>query len=389
MSLSQDRLAQVTSLEPHAVLRYLGAHGWTFAENYGRGQIWQFIPPDSTDTRPFQVLVPLDAALRDYPERMAELLDTLGTVEDRRPSEILRGLFMPSSDTQYLRLQPLGPPGTAPLLDVVPALIGLQELMLSAATSALSLQPQSVQPPVRPSPARNFVGGVRLGQTQVGSYIIAVQTALPQPEPQQLSIFDTPSTSPAEPFERKVSRTLYAGILSARDAAEHALKTNDLSLFERFAPTGLSANLCEALVKIGGKEGRDFDLRFNWSPDYPIGLKTHPLTFRRRSLQVLADGAKDLRARLGEHGVRVRGTVVRLHREASEGPGEVTISGYTLGDEYQRNRRYRMFLAAEPYSEANRAHDQGHEVQVLGDVEMSGNRAHIRPVHQFQVINVD
>lgn len=389
MSISQNWTNEAGSLTPPAVFRYLSARGWNFAENYGRGQIWQYLPPGSQDSRPFQVLVPLDTELRDYHERIVELLDTLGVVEDRRPSDILRDVSMPPSDRQYLRLLPAGPPGTAPLVDVLPALTGLQELMLSAATSALSPLPQAVQPPVRPTQARSFVGGVRLGQTQVGSYIIAVQTELPEPDPQQLSIFDTPTVSPTEPFERKVSRILYAGILCARDAAEYALRTDDLSHFERYAPTGLSANLCEALVKIGGRDGQSFDLRFDWSPDFPIGRPTPPLAFRKESLAALASGARDLRARLGERDVLVRGSVVRLHREASEGPGEATIAGYTLGDEYQRSRRFRMHLDAASYSEANRAHDQGHEVEVQGDVEMSGNRAHIRSVHRFEVINVD
>lgn len=384
IEITDAEFEQAAGTAPKAVLRYLRARGWEYAGDFGRGQLWELRAADDPGP-PFQVLMPLDQRVRDYPGRIVDLLETLSAVEGRRPAEILREMSLPPADWQYLRLVPPGPSGTAPLVDLVPALAGLRDLMTAAAAATVATEPQPVQPAQKPQKVKEYVASVRLDQTRVGSYVVAAHTPLSEP-PLQPEL-PLPDVLPQEPFERLVSRRLYAGVVCAHQAAERSVAADSLDDFARYAHAGLSANLCEALVRIAGEERRGYELSFAWAADLPVEQDTPPVAIGRRLLGALEEGAKDLRARLGRRGVMVRGTVVRLRRESSRGPGEVTVSGY-LVDEDDRTRRVRMTLGREHYDRAAFAHKEGHEVVVRGDLEVRGTAARMERVADFTVHHV-
>jgi hypothetical protein len=384
-AITDAEFEQAAGTAPKAVLRYLRARGWGFARDFGRGQLWELRTADDHGP-PFQVLVPLERQVRDYQSRVADLLETLSAVEGRRPAEILREMSLPPADWQYLRLVPPGPSGTAPLVDLVPALAGLRDLMTAAAAATVATEPQPVQPAQKPQRVKDYVASVRLDQTRVGSYVIAAHTPLSEPPAQpELPL---PDALPQEPFERLVSRRLYAGVVCARQAAERSVAGDSLDDFARYVHAGLSANLCEALVRIAGEERRGYRLSFAWSADLPVEQSTPPVAIGQRLLGALEEGAKDLRARLGRRGVMVRGTVVRLRRDFPRGPGEVTVSGY-LVDEDDRTRRVRMTLGREHYDRAALAHKEGHEVIVEGDLTVHGTAARMERVTGFHLQYVD
>ncbi|MEU0936164.1 hypothetical protein [Embleya sp. NPDC005971] len=374
-------------------MRYLHAHGWQAAEHFGRSRVWEYSPPDDPEP-PFQVLVAADRSLRDYEKRMLDLLEAVARVESRAPTQVLSDLEMPSSDQQFLRLWPRTPSGTAPLVDVVPALSGLKDMMLSAATTADAQcegkPPAPIQNGQRPARARDFVSGVRLGQTQAGSYILAVQTPIPDVEPQSILPFeDETSRTARQPYARAVTTFLYTGALTAATAAREILRrdTTDV-LLEDYAAGGVSANFCEALARIGGEEHNTFGLTFAWSPDLPVSQPTEPLSFDRHMQYALKEGAAALRQRYGQRNALVRGIIVRLNREQTSGPGEITIAGLVAGEEAVRSRRFRVHLGEADYAEAAVAHHEGNEVAVVGDLERRANRTHIVHVREFTVVRI-
>ncbi|MBT2524552.1 hypothetical protein J7E91_03690 [Streptomyces sp. ISL-99] len=386
--ISDAEFDRAAELAPHALLRYLRGRGWSPLRDYGRGQLWVLPVPDDP-ALPYEVMVPLDRRPRDYGDRVADVLETLSAVEARRPGDVLREIALPPADWQYLRLLPPGPSGTAPLVDLVPALTGLKELMTAAAAAALAPEPQPVQPSQKPQRVKDFVSSVRLDQTRVGSYVIAAHTPLPEPPPQSELIFDDfADESRREPFERLVSRRLYAGVLCAYQAAKRTLEEDSLDDFAQYASAGVSANLCEALVRISGEERRTYELSWAWSGELPVEQETPPVSIPTLLIPALEAGAKDLRARLGQRDAFVNGTVVRLDRSLPYGPGEATVLGATDGEEGRRPRRYRMVLEQDDYSRATFAHREGHEVTVRGDVVMRGGHARLEPVTGFTVRHV-
>ncbi|WP_406731776.1 hypothetical protein [Streptomyces sp. NBC_01794] len=384
IAISEAEFSRVKDLATASLLRYLRGRGWSPLRDYGRGQLWVLPVPDDTG-EPYEVMVPLDRRPRDYADRVADLVETLSLVEARRPADVLREMSLPSADWQFLRLTPPGPSGTAPLTEVVPALAGLRDLMTAAAAAEAAPQPQPVQPAQKPQRVKDHVASVRLDQTRVGSYVVAVHTPLPETPAQEFLFDDEPFR---EPFERRVSRRLYAALICAREAADLSLRNDELADFARYVPAGLSANLCEALVKIGGDGGPGFSMDFTWSADLPLEQPTKPVRLARQQLEALDAGAKDLRARLGRHDMTLVGSVVRLHRELPHGPGAVTVAGSFEDRDDGRLRRVRMTLNQDDYGRAAEAHRRGDEVIVRGDLTALGNAPRMENIRLLAVRHV-
>ncbi|GGP71253.1 hypothetical protein GCM10010278_56170 [Streptomyces melanogenes] len=355
--------------------------------------MWEWRPQDEPGP-PYELLVPVQRR-RDYAGRVADILETLAVVEARPPGDILREMRLPPVDWQFLRLVPPGPSGTAPLLDLVSALTGLKELHTAAASSALG--PQAVQPAQKPQRVKDHVAAVRLDQTRVGSYVIAVHTPLPEgpygghDQTGQGALFDGTEarrsmlhSDSSEPFARRVSRMLYAGVACARAAADSTLAGDSVPHVEHMAGAGLSANLCEALVKIAGEERRDFSLAFAWSSERPMEQPSPPVAIGGLHAGALEAVAKDLRERLGrEEGAMLHGVVTKLHWDVN--PSEATVYGSLLHADSLRHRRVRVELRAEDIDRATEAGRNGWEVTVRGDLEPRGTGVRMRGVTEFVV----
>ncbi|MGW2790790.1 hypothetical protein ACWC9H_12800 [Streptomyces sp. NPDC001251] len=395
-AITDAEFEEAAGLAPVVVRRYLSGKGWSAERDLSGAELWEWRPSQEPgapfDPAPYELLVPVQRR-RDYAGRVADILETLAVVEERRPGDILREMQLPPVDWQFLRLLPPGPSGTAPLLDLVSALSGLKDLHTAAAASALT--PQAVQPGRKPQAVKDHVAAVRLDQTRVGSYVIAAHTPLPdvpygeQGRMGQGALFDDSDLDdfpvlPSEPFARKVSRMLFAGVACARFVAEATLAEDSVPHFEHLGNAGLSANLCESLVKIAGEERRDFSLAFAWSPEMPMEQPSPPVAITGLHVRALEAVAQDLRERLArEQDAVLHGVVTKLHRDVN--PREATIYGSFLHEDSQRQRSVRVELRPEDLDKAADAWRHGLEVAVTGDLEPRGTGVRMRRVGTFAV----
>ncbi|MET8247853.1 hypothetical protein ABZV31_27695 [Streptomyces sp. NPDC005202] len=192
-----------------------------------------------------------------------------------------------------------------------------------------------------------------------------------------------PDLQPSEPFARRVSRMLFAGVTCARAAAEETLTRDSLDGFARYTGAGLSANLCEALVKIAGEEQRSFSLAFDWSSEMPMEQDSPPVTLTPLHVRALEEGAKELRERAArEEGAVLHGVVTRL---SGQGDRQATIYGSLDHEDASRVRSVRVELRAEDVDKATVAWRDGLEVAVHGDVEPYGTGVRMRGVRAFVV----
>ncbi|MEV4865843.1 hypothetical protein [Streptomyces ossamyceticus] len=390
-AITDAEFEQAATLAPGVVRRYLSGKGWSAERDLSGAELWEWRPQDEPGP-PYELLVPVQRR-RDYAGRVADILETLAVVEARPTGDILREMLLPPVDWQFLRLVPPGPSGTAPLLDLVSALTGLKDLHTAAASSTLT--PQAVQPAQKPLVVKDHVAAVRLDQTRVGSYVIAAHTPLPEgpygrnDRTGQGALFHDSdlvrhSLLPSEPFARRVSRMLYAGVACAHAAAEEALADDSVPHVEHMTGAGLSANLCEALVKIAGEERRDFSLSFAWSSEMPMEQPSPPVVIAPRHVVALEAVAKDLRERLGrEENAVLFGVVTKLNRDVN--PREATIYGSLPRDDFYRQRSVRVELRPEDIDKAADAWRHGLEVAVRGDLEPRGTGMRMRRVTTFTV----
>jgi hypothetical protein len=367
--------------EPRSVRIYLRAHGWQNEAGVpGEPTIWTL--PSTQGT--FEVIAPSSPQARDFDARIAELLRTISIAENRSPDEVLNDLFALGFDIQYIRSSFDGPPGTAPLRDAVGEYIAAQNMM--AAVSASLEEPRPVLPASRSARAREVIRRVRAGPTSAGSYVISIWTPIPPrmtPE-EDLVLFEIAD----EPFERRTTALLHTALRSARSAVSKVLDENaDLSTFIDRAPEGVSANLCESLVALSGETRTPFDVRFTWALDRPMQASESAVSFDRPSFEVLSEAAREMRTELPEEDVRIRGNVVRLHREGTRlGAGEITIAGAVSGDSTGRLRKVWVSLSESDYQLAIRAHETGADVDLTGSLIERGTRTYLTLSGDFVVL---
>lgn len=370
----------LASPSPRNVRLYLRSRGWerpTVAP--AKPDVWERPADEGT----YEVIAPSNRAARDFPARIGELLRTLSIVEDRSELEILRDIATLSFDIQYIRMLHDGTPGTAPIEDASDAL-SAAETMLAAAATAVE-HPRLVLPTRRPRSTMEFIQKVLAGPTAEGSYVMSIWVPVPPRLTQEEDsiLFDATD----EPFERTATKQLLKATRAVRQATEEALQADaGLDAFIGREADGVSANLCEALVKLGGEDETGFQIAFAWALDRPVIDPEPVVRFENELLPVVKEAARELRAQLPEEDVRIRGNVVRLHREGQLGHGEVTIAGIVSDDLTERLRRVNVDLSEEDYAKAIQAHESFSDVEIVGSLLQRGTRTYLRDARGFIVL---
>lgn len=371
MTASRVNLRELADITPADVATYLSAAGWREVGPWRRNVVWSI----ERGGREYEILAPDDAELRDYGERVSDLVGTLTEVENRGFSEILLDLRSLLVDVQYLRTEPRSPSGSIPLREGVKAVRGVHDLFLVAATTASLSSPMAVLPANNPSEAWRFLDHVRLGESKRGSYIMRVETPLGT----------TTDHLPLAP--RVVLSGLYRAVSAARAAAIESLSADDVRPFGDVIEQGVSANLCEALVAIGGNAGSAFEFHFAWAPARPMDMRTPDLRFDRGLLSSLSEAGKHLRADVHSRMSTLSGRVIRLERAQPDGTGEVLITGLLTFDGVQTPRqKVSLTLSAEQYREAIRAHDNNLVVMVTGRLVEYRKGQHLEGIESFEIL---
>lgn len=308
-----EQLQAIQQLSPDAVHAYLASEGWRPQQVAREANIWTLT--DGTDE--FEVLVPADQRLRDFPLRMYDVLRTLAAVQDRPLPTVLADLANTGTDRMILRLLPPGPPGTIPLLNGVDAVQGVRELVLSATYASTLREPLLVQGR-RPQRVHDFAAEVRLGTPQAGSWVVAAELAIPEAD------LD-PDGNGGSPFARQVSLQLHRGVKATFAAAGEALRQDSVEPFLTRAEDGISANLCEALASLG-RDDAPFEVRFAWAQRLPAEVGAGRFRFDRQLVRTVRSAGRELRNAMLEGTVEITGLVTRLRQERG-GEGTATVTG--------------------------------------------------------------
>jgi hypothetical protein len=355
----------LSTIVPVDTAAYLRTHGWREAERTDlRCAVWV----KSLERDEFEVLLPLDRGFRDYALRMAELLATLELVEKRSQLEILRDISTTFADVIRIRSQHEGSKdGSLSLAGGVSLVENARDLLLAAACATVSKR--AYFPTRKPDAAIQYIEKLRMGQTERGSFVMTIQS--PVPPALQGALFpqeDLPEA--AEPFERRVTKTLMRAIAALREAADESAATGDIRPFREAVPLGVSANLCDALV--GLQEGTDSDwleIGMSWAPARRMAEEAIRSSIRipRDVSPVLQEAGRVFKQVASFEEITLQGFVTDLHREDSRA-GTITVSAVVE----DRFRKVRIDLDPSDYDLAIAAHQKRLPVICEGDLVREG-----------------
>ena len=145
--------------------------------------------------------------------------------------------------------------------------------------------------------------------------------------------------------------------------------------------SGVSANLCEALVRII-EPFPTLDVGVSWARTRPVAVTETVARFGRADAALLREAARSLRERAPRPEVRLHGFVRLLKRGEAEDDGTIRLATDIDG---QRQSVVAVLERAD-YERAVQAHRDRAPVVLAGDLERTGQRWRLLNPHVESVL---
>lgn len=372
--------ATLATVKPFELTTYLRGRGWNpLTERDNKATVWT---KESSDGFEFDVLVPENRRFADYAIRVGELLRTLSEAEGRSQAEILRELQSTTSDLLRVRApHPEAESGTLPLDLAVTFVERSRDMMLAAACA--TIDKRSVYARRKPQAAMNYLHNLRMGQTERGSFVLTILS----PVPPELKVAQQPLIHGLGdvPFERKVTTTLMTSLSKLSQAAKLAAKSGAMEPFQESVASGVSANLCDAVVGMADvTAGEPVDIRMTWSASRPQELLApDQVFFDSDVIPFISEAARQFRETAPVTDVEIEGLVVRLDRQPKAQEGDVTVTAIADGDV----RRVSIHLSRDAYAQAVLAHHRRKPVRCTGELIKEGIGFKLINPRDFRVVD--
>ena len=344
------------AVSPTALSAYARAAGWTKHERYG----------DHSDVyvaeKMPEIILPRTERLGDYTSVVSGLIKIFAKIAERAELSLYRDLVTADRDVVRIRVTESGD-GSLTVNSGVDLVGGARDLLLATACSLR--EPQPLYRAGANKEASDLLNQVRLGQTEQGSFVVALLTpVVPPPIPNLFPDF----VDSDEPNERRLTRRLTEALVAAREATESAAEDSG-DAFAQAVEKGVSANLCEALVKLIGPFP-ELDISVTWARTRPMPSARHVVGFGRADAALLSEAARMFRRREPQPDRLLFGMVQRLRRDETEADGTISLSTSIDG----QNLSVSVVLKQSDYEKAIQAHKDRAPVMLKGDLERSGQR---------------
>lgn len=355
-----DALSKLSLVDVRA---YLESQGWQQAGRYGT--VATIYVKRISGTKHLEILLPLHEQFGDYPQRMSDVVAVLAESEGRSQLSVFNDLVKSGFDVVRFRAPEAGDAGTIRLEHGV--LLYDRALDLVAAASNAAIKPKRAYRGAKFDQTREYLQQLRLGQTEIGSYVLTVLSPVPPMlESPELVLFPDLELG-EEPFPRTVTRTLDRALRATKGAVSEAVATGKLDPFEAAVSDGVSANLCDAIARLAEQDS-GIQVSISWSRvRRPPGPRVI-YAFTQDNARVLSEAAHAFRDREPLPDTTIEGFVVGLHREQEEFDGKAKIRGF-VGNQVRTLTA--QFLLPD-YSKVVRAHDQKLRVRIDGDLVRRG-----------------
>lgn len=359
-------LNRITPIDLAAYLR--STHWHEVDRKQGRYTVWS----RARGREQLEVLLPLNPQVRDYPNRIAEALHSLEVAEQRPQLAILADIQQASSDViRIMADHEQFRDGSIPIAQGRQLVEHAFLLIQAAALSAY--RPRESHGERIPPQVAAYLERVRLGPTEQGSFVLAIQSPIP---PALRSAALARAAVLEEPFERRVTRTLMLALSVLHDAVFRSAASGELDPFFEAVPQGVSANLCEALAGLHeGAGAHEIRVQVSWAPTRPLNEAIAGMVaFTDDAAPLLREAGRALRAGMLREEFVLAGFVTDV-----QAPHTAIITGPVDGT----FRPVQVLLNADQYALAADAYTRRVPVRCEGDLVRTNTGYVLRSPHDL------
>ena len=345
----------LAKIKPPTLIAYADRGGWQHIEPYGDvGDI--YVLNKSTPN----IIIPNSQDLGDYSSVLHRVIEIMADAEERDWDSVARDLILADTNQVRVRLVDAYEDGSISAQAGVTLIQNSWKMIVAAARSAW--KPEPVFKGGIESEIRGYLSSVRLGQTEMGSFVVNLFS------PSQPAV-DT-SLRLGESFSDKVVGTLVSGLEATREIVPYLDDFHSSQILEEYVYHGMSANMCDAVAGILSKSGNaGLEVSVNWAIEsYASGNKTRSVAFDKSYARLIRRAASTLKEQPEFPDAQLIGKVTALAKRDADRYGKVSIQGY-VGDEILS---VNMNLGNSDYIKASSAHTRGRTVSITGDLKQVG-----------------
>ena len=353
----EDREA-LSLVSPTALSAYARTSGWSRIEAFG----------DHSDVYAGnglpEIILPRTSSLGDYPNVVSHLIKIFTAVTELDELALYRDLVTCDRDVTRVRIPVDSPDGTISINEGANLASSARDMLLAAACALQD--PQPLYRPGANKAANEILQRTRFGQTEQGSFVISLLSPVIPPLMQLPLVPNIESDD--DPVDRRVTRRLMTALEATRRATERTIG-GDSHAFSEAVVSGVSANLCEALVNLV-EPFRNLDVSTTWARTRPMETTRQLVRFSNSDAPILREAARSFRSREPKLDERLFGSVQRLKRDESETDGTITLRASIDG----KTQSVTAILTQSDYNQAIEAHKKRSPVIIEGDLDRFGQR---------------
>lgn len=348
---------RLKDISPAALSAFARASGWKRVDKYGDAS-----DVYAADGLP-EVILPRTDRLGDYAYVVSQLIEIFADVSGTDELAVYHDLITSDRDVIRVRAADDGD-GAASASDRIDLARGARDMVLAAACSLHD--PRAVYRTAADKESRNFVRKLRTGQTDQQSFVVTLLTPVVSPPVQQSLIQGSEHTE--DPIERKMTRRLVSALQATRHALDGTVSGN-VNAFMPAVDDGVSANLCEALVRLI-EPFEKLDVSLSWARTRPMKTAREVVHFGKGDAPLLREAARIFRERGPKPDVLLVGFVQRQKGRPKSAEAIVTLRAYFDG----RIQSVEAVLTRSDYERAIAADQYKASVIFTGDLVREGKR---------------
>ncbi|MCU8073755.1 hypothetical protein ACGMNB_16870 [Shewanella oncorhynchi] len=373
MNISQ--LKNIThNIPPKNLECYLRSNGWVpDGDVFGQATIWHRREEGFFD---FEVIQPTSINIKGYQQRILDAVNSLSEFENRSPLKIIRAIDNFFSDSVKIRVVHADvEEGTIPIDDGVLLIEKSRDLL--AATTLSTFRNKAHFTGQRNTDVQNFIKQLRLGQTEVGSFVVNLIAPI-------VESFDAQLDQDKISITRAVTNNLSRSLLALENGIKSYQNTESVFELESIVESGVSANLCDALVGLSGTaKTRSFTISI-YLAGAEADIQNMPKQFNFCSEQVptLELASAFYKGNYVIKAYEAFGLVSRMTHLPDDDFGEITVRSLVRGVE----KNVVMQLALNDYWDAVHAHERKEFVSCKGALHVTAKSAKMLDSHNFKVV---
>jgi hypothetical protein len=359
------------------LIQYLNENAWESDASFLNKNLLVFKKIINVDNL-ITIVLPSKEHFSDYPHKMRAALDTLSIVEGKDKQELVRQITSQDIDKLEIRIiSSISEEGSIPLNYAAGLVKGLKNLIVSAAYT--EEKPSKVFK--RPSQqALNYGDLFKLGQTNVGSYIVTVESSSLMNDDIEI-VFEN-NEARTESFSRRIIKRIHRSMYQIENFNKENFRLKDI--VENGYTNGINANICEALLSMY-QEGTPITLesriKYSNAIEFDEELPA-TIVLKDADYLIIKTIAEALKSEEPES-VEIEGNVSKLSILGESAYGNISVNFI------HENRRHNVKVELEEYDYklACDAHKNNKSVRIVGEMDTSKRTWEVLSLELFEVID--